>query len=357
MTQIVDHSTQAERYVSFYAELMRDVRGQGLLARRYAYYWTQIGVWIGAFVGVWVVFFLMGNTWWQLLLAALLGLVVTQFGFLGHDAAHRQIFASAVWNAWAARIFAGGFAGLSYAWWRAKHAKHHQAPNQEGIDPDIGPGAIAFTPEIVAQRRTGFAGWFVRRQGWLFFPLLTLEGLNLHVESIRAGLDTESRQPWRRTELSLVVGRLATYVALLLLFLSLGKALAFFAVQMAVFGVCLGASFAPAHKGMPIVPPTMKLDFLRRQVLVSRNVRGNPLTDVAMGGLNYQIEHHLFPSMPRCNLRKARPTVRSYCEREGVPYMEVGLFHSYALVVGYLNNVGLRARDPFDCPLAAQLRG
>jgi fatty acid desaturase len=108
---------------------------------------------------------------------------------------------------------------------------------------------------------------------------------------------------------------------------------------------------------MPIIPSEMKLDFLRRQVMVSRNIRGNPLVDWAMGGLNYQIEHHLFPNMPRCNLKRAQPYVRAHCEREGVDYAEVGLFESYAIVVDYLNNVGLRARDPFDCPLAAQLRG
>jgi fatty acid desaturase len=345
-----------DRYVSLFGDLMRDVRRQRLLERRYLYYWTQITLAVGAFAAIWVGFFLLGNSWWQLVLAMLLGLVVTQFGFLGHDAAHRQIFASARWNAWSARIFAGVFAGLSFAWWRAKHNMHHKAPNQEGIDPDIAAGAIAFTPGIVADR-TGLTGWFARHQGWLFFPLLTLEGLNLHVASVRAVMDKTSPQPWRRTELAIVVTRLTVYVAVLLAFLPLGKAGAFLAVQMAVFGVCLGASFAPAHKGMPIIPAEMKLDFLRRQVMVSRNVRGNPLTDVAMGGLNYQIEHHLFPNMPRCNLKKARPTVRTYCQREGIDYVEVGLFRSYAIVVDYLNNVGLRARDPFDCPLAAQLRG
>jgi len=345
-----------ERYVSQFAELMREIRDEGLLGRRYLYYWTQIITAVGTFAAIWVAFFLIGNSWWQLALAAVLGVVVTQFGFLGHDAAHRQMFVSPAWNAWTARILAGAFAGLSFSWWRAKHNKHHKAPNMEGYDPDIAPGAIAFTPSVVAER-TGFAGWFARHQGWLFFPLLTLEGLNLHHSSVRATLDKQAAQPWRRVEMVLVVGRLAGYVAVLLTFLPVGKAVAFFALQMAVFGVCLGASFAPAHKGMPIVPATMRLDFLRRQVMVSRNVRGNPLTDFAMGGLNYQIEHHLFPNMPRCNLKKARPLVRAHCEREGVDYMEVGLFRSYAIVVDYLNNVGLRARDPFDCPLSAQLRG
>ncbi len=344
-------------YTSQFTELLQDVKAAGLLERRLGYYWWQIGSHVAAFFGMWAGFFLVGNSWFQLGLAAALGVITTQFGFLGHDAAHRQMFGSAKWNSWTARILAGAFAGLSFSWWRGKHNAHHKGPNLEGYDPDIGPGAIAFTPGIVAQRTAGLAGWFVKRQGWLFFPLLTLEGLNLHAESIRAALDKSSPQPWRRLELFLVVSRLSGYVAILLVFLPPGKAVAFFAVQMAVFGFCLGASFAPAHKGMPLVPSGMKLDFLRRQVIVSRNVRGNPVVDWAMGGLNYQIEHHLFPHMPRCNLKKAQPIVRAHCEREGVDYLEVGLFESYRIVVDYLNNVGLRARDPFDCPLAAQLRG
>jgi fatty acid desaturase len=348
---------ERESQVSRFTDLMQDVRDAGLLERAHVYYWVQIGVHVGAFFAIWVGFFWLGNSWFQLILAAGLGVIVTQFGFLGHDAAHRQMFSSPAWNAWTARILAGAFAGLSFAWWRTKHNRHHKGPNLEGYDPDIGPGAIAFTPGIAEGRRSGIAGWFVKRQGWLFFPLLTLEGLNLHAESIRAASDKQSGQPWRRLELFLVVTRVAAYVAILLTFLPLGKALAFLAVQMAVFGFCLGASFAPAHKGMPIIPSEMKLDFLRRQVMVSRNVRGNPVLDWAMGGLNYQIEHHLFPSMPRCNLKKARPLVREHCQRVGVAYSEVGLLHSYAIVVGYLNHVGLRARDPFDCPLAAQLRG
>ncbi|KAA1417154.1 acyl-CoA desaturase [Nocardioides humilatus] len=315
-----------------------------------------MGAAVAAFVGVWVGFALLGDSWFQLLMAAALGLVVTQFGFLGHDAAHRQMFASPTWNAWTARILAGAFAGLSVSWWRTKHNLHHKGPNREGTDPDIAAGAISFTPAAVAAR-TGTSAWFVRRQGWLFFPLLTLEGVNLHVASIRATLDRTSAEPWRRLDLGLVVVRLGSYVAVLVLFLPIGMAAAFLAVQLGVFGFCLGAAFAPAHKGMPIVPATMMLDFFRRQVLVSRNVRGSFAVDIFMGGLNYQIEHHLFPNMPRCNLKRARPLVQAHCARAGIAYVEVGLIRSYALVVDYLNNVGLRARDPFDCPLAAQLRG
>ncbi|MFD1824174.1 MULTISPECIES: fatty acid desaturase family protein [Mumia] len=349
-------TTTSDRYTGRFSELLAEVRARGLLRRRRGWYGLQIALAVGAFVGLWVAFFALGTSWWQLAVAAAMGVVLTQFGFLGHDAAHRQIFASASANAWAARLLSGPFAGLSYGWWRAKHNKHHKGPNQEEVDPDIAPGALAFTPAIVQQRRSAFGRWFADHQGWLFFPLLTLEGLNLHYASVRSTMDRTSRQPWRRLELTLIATRLVGYVAVLLIVLPLGMAAAFFAVQMAVFGVSLGMSFAPNHKGMPIVPRDMRLDFLRRQVLVSRNVRGGPVTDVMMGGLNYQIEHHLFPSMARPHLKKAQPIVRAYCERNGIPYTEAGLLESYGIVVDYLNHVGLRARDPFDCPLAAQLR-
>ncbi len=168
-------------------------------------------------------------------------------------------------------------------------------------------------------RTTGFAGWFVKRQGWLFFPLLTLEGLNLHAESVR-GLLRPGKVPQRGVELALVGTRLTAYVVALLVLLPPTKAVAFFVVQMAVFGLCLGGSFAPSHKGMPIVPPTAKIDFFRRQVLMSRNVRGGLWVDFFMGGLNYQIEHHLFPNMPRPNLKRVQPLIRDYCAQHGAPY-------------------------------------
>ncbi len=343
-----------QRHVSLYTDLSKMVRERGLLRRRYAYYWTRITLAVAAFVGIWVGVFMLGNSWFQLIFAAALGVVVTQFGFLGHDGAHQQIFASARWNEWTSRVLSAVFAGLSYGWWKNKHNRHHAAPNQVGRDPDIAPGAIAFTPEIVAER-TGFAGWFARHQGWLFFPLLTLEGVNLHIASVRTLL-RPGAVAHQRAEAAMVLVRLVTYVVVLLILLPPVKAGAFIALQMGLFGLCLGASFAPNHKGMPIVPATMKIDFLRRQVLMSRNVRGGVFVDFVMGGLNYQIEHHLFPSMPRPNLKRVQPLVREYCAEHAVNYNEVGLFQSYGIVIDYLNNVGLRARDPFSCPLVSQLR-
>jgi fatty acid desaturase len=95
---------------------------------------------------------------------------------------------------------------------------------------------------------------------------------------------------------------------------------------------------------MPTLTDADQLDFLRRQVLTSRNVRGSRVVDFVLGGLNYQIEHHLFPNMPRPNLRQAQPLVRAFCAQHGLPYVEASLLGSYAEAVRHLHTVGAPLR-------------
>ncbi len=340
--------------VSSYSELSRRVQAAGLMRRRYGYYWTKFASMVLIGLGIAAAFVLIGDSWWQLVTAAVLAVYMTQLAFLGHDAAHRQIFVSGRWNEWASLVVANLMVGLSYGWWQSKHTKHHANPNKVGADPDIGAKALAFTPEVAASRKTPLTRWLVRRQGWLFFPLLTLEGLHLHFAAVRRVLGGGMKR--RAVEGTFLVLRLGSYLALIFLVLPPGKALAFIGVELALFGLYMGAAFAPNHKGMPIVPPDVKIDFLRRQVLTSRNVTGGRFVDLALGGLNYQVEHHLFPSMPRPSLRRAKPVVEEYCDEVGVRYMEMSLWRSYRTVVAYLNRVGLGERDVFTCPIVAQHR-
>jgi fatty acid desaturase len=321
----------------------------GLHRRRYWFYWSAFVAAAGAFVLLSGGVVLLRESWLVIVCAPALALVCAQIGFLGHEAAHRQVFASARWNEWAARILSGVFAGLSYGWWLHKHNRHHARPNQLERDPDIAPGVLAFTPQAAATR-TGLAARFTRHQGRLFFLLLPFEGINLHVQSVARIL---SRHPlrWRGVEASFLVVRLGGFVAALFLLLPPSRAAIFLAVQLGVFGVLLGGAFAPNHIGMPIVPAGARPDFLQRQVLVSRNVRGGRLLGFFMGGLQYQIEHHLFPSLPRPALAKVRPLVRAHCAAHGVPYEETTLFEAYRRIVSHLNGVGRRGADPFRCPM------
>jgi fatty acid desaturase len=336
-----------------YTQVSQVVRELGLL-RRTPWFYAAVGAAIAAgFGGAITGFIVLGDSWLQLLVAAAFGILFTQVAFLAHEAAHRQILSSGPANDRLARVL-GGIVGMSYSWWDSKHSRHHANPNRVGKDPDIEVDTISFLETDAAASR-GLVRVVTRKQGWLFFPLLTLEGLNLYALSFRHLL---SRGPvkGRWTELGILSLRFGVVLVPIFLLLPLGMAFAFFGVMVAVFGVYMGASFAPNHKGMPIIAPDAKLDFFSKQVRTSRNVAGGWWATWLMGGLNYQVEHHLFPSMSRLHLAQAREVVRDYCETHDVPYTETSLWRSYAIVIDYLNRVGLAARGPFDCPMVSEYR-
>ena len=327
---------------SDFAALSRRIVAAGLLRRRPGYYLLRAGVVGGLLAGAWTAFVLIGDSWWQLLTAVVLAVAFAQVALLAHDLAHRQVF-RARRPSEIAGLLAGNLAiGMSYGWWMGKHTRHHANPNHEELDPDVSPDILVWSQEQARDSR-GVARLIGRRQGYLFFPLLTLEGFNLHVAGVRALLKPGLRH--RAVEALLLGAHIVGYLALLFALLSPGRAVAFLLLHQAVFGVYLGCTFAPNHKGMPTLTGSDRLDFLRRQVLTSRNVRGGRFTDVALGGLNHQIEHHLFPSMPAPNLRRAKPIVRAYCAEIGVPYTQTGLIESYAIALRHLHRVGAPLRD------------
>lgn len=324
------------------------------MARRPGWYLARGLLLAAGFAGATALLLTLGPSLWQLAVAALFGVLFTQAAFLGHDAAHQQVFSSGQRNELLSQLVANLVVGLSHGWWAGKHGRHHANPNTIGKDGDIATGALVFDPEDVPAR-TGIVGWITRHQGWLFFPMLTLEGLNLHVAAIKTIIDDED-MPHRRREAVLLALRLVGFPALVLTTLGPGLGAAFLAVQLVVFGVYMGATFAPNHKGMPLLAKDARVDFLRRQVMTSRNIRGGALMTWAMGGLNYQIEHHLFPRMPSANLRQARVIVREFCAERQVAYTETGLLRAYGIVIRYLNRVGLGESDPFECPIVAAYR-
>jgi fatty acid desaturase len=322
---------------SDYADLSSRVRSAGLLDRRPAYYVAKYALTWLAFGAAWTAFVLIGATWWQLITAAVLGVLSTQVAFLGHDAGHKQVARTRRVSYLIGLLHGNLAVGLSFGWWLDKHNRHHAHPNHAELDPDVGPaGPLIFFPEQGAGRR-GLFGWATRHQAILFFPITMLEGLNLHVASIAALRSGTIRA--RRLETGLLAVHLAAFVAAPFLVLSPGQALAFIGVHQAVFGFYMGCSFAPNHKGMPALTAAEEQDYLRRQVLTARNVRGGRFVDLLLGGLNYQIEHHLFPSMPRPNLRRAHPLIREFCAERGVRFVETGLFESYRLVLQHLDRV------------------
>jgi len=326
---------------SEYTQLSRQIKQAGLLDRRRGWYLARIGLNLALLAGGWVAFAMLGASWWQLLIAVYLAVVFTQLAFIGHDAGHRQLFRSRRANDQVGLIHANLLVGVSFDWWVAKHNRHHTNPNHQDLDPDISITALAFTTDQ-ATAKQGLVRLIARHQAWLFFPLLLLEAAHLHLASTKAILRGSGRA--NTVEGLLLVAHVAGYVTALALVLSPLQALVFVVVHQGLFGLYLGCSFAPNHKGMPTLSDADQLDFLRRQVLTSRNVAGSRLVDWGLGGLNYQIEHHLFPNMPRPNLRHAQPLIRAFCQQHDLAYTEANLFGSYAQAIRHLHAAGAPLR-------------
>ncbi|HEV8385789.1 MAG TPA: acyl-CoA desaturase [Candidatus Acidoferrales bacterium] len=288
---------------------------------------------------------LLGNSWWQLLNAALLAFTYAQLGFMVHEAGHHQVFVKRWKNEIVGLLHANLLLGLSYSWWVDKHNRHHRFPNHAGLDPDIDFALLAFS-EKQSHAANRYVRFVVRYQAFFFFPLMLLEAFGLRLNSYRFLL--RERAPWSRAEWFFLALHNALYFGLIFYALSPGWALSFFLVHQLLFGLYLSLVFAPNHTGMPILDESSELDSLRRQILTARNIKAHPVTDYLCGSLNFQIEHHLFPRVPYYRIPAVQRIVREYCESRGIGYCETTLVEAYRAILLHLHRASapLRERSP-----------
>jgi fatty acid desaturase len=317
------------------------VRAMGLLDRRPGYYRVKITLTVLAFFAAWALFVVAGNSWTALAVAPLVGVMGTQLGFIGHDAGHNQVFGTRRRNRMLGRAVGNALIGLSFGWWVPKHNAHHAHPNEMGRDPDIGEGLALASSGALGNGPGPVASWLARWQAPLFFPLMLLRSGGMHVLGIKRLLRRRDRAS--AVEATLLMLHAALYLTVVLWVLSPLKALAFIAVQQAVFSLYLGISFAPNHKAMPIIEPATTVGFARRQVVTARNISGGRFTTFLLGGLNYQIEHHLFPSMPRPNLRRVQGLVQDFCSATDLGYSEENFTESFRQIIHHLSDAGAAA--------------
>jgi len=318
---------------ALYFELKRLVEREGLLDPAPGFYIRRGVVTLALLVASFIlVCAAPDNFWLQMANAALLAFTFGQGGFFMHDVAHGQVV-NARWQR-PMHIFLNLLFLWNTDWWRRKHNQHHATPNVPGYDGDIAVGPLVFSKEQ-ALEKSGLYRLIARYQHLLFFPLLFGEAGHLRC-AIVADLFKRRRAPQARVDIALLGLHAAVYLGVLFLFLPPWYALAFIAVHNGLLGLYLGVAFAPNHTGMPLFEYGAVADSLRQQVLTARNVNGGWVVDVFFGGLNFQIEHHLFLRMPRPRLRKTAPIVRRFCEERGIPYRAVSLWESYRQIFAYL---------------------
>ena len=319
-----------------YTELKRLVKNAGLLEKtpgRYAPHIAANALMLAVSVTVLLTVDLI---WVQMANAALLAFTSVQLSFLGHDLGHKQVFRSNSNNE-RLGLLVSLLVGINRSWWIEKHNEHHSNPNNDGQDPDVDLPALAFS-EDQARTKTGICRMIASRQALLFYPLLCLEGMVLKISGAQRLLKGGLRFPV--AEPAMMAGHISGYMGAVFLAMPVWEGLIFILVNQMLMGLYIGSTFAPNHKGMLMLGPGSTLDFLRKQVLTSRNVRPSRLNDYLYGGLNYQIEHHLFPGMPRHRLKQAREIVRPFCRERSVRYHETSVVRSQREILGHLHRAG-----------------
>jgi fatty acid desaturase len=328
-------------YTNEYAELKQLLTQQGLFARQPVYYTWKVLQILSFFVLALGILITTDRFWVQILNAAFLAFVFTQIAFMGHDAGHRQMFQS-FRKAGVFGLLCTLLTAISYTWWIDKHNQHHRHPNHLDRDPDVNLRFLTFAAKQTSMAQ-GLRRSIVKHQAHWFFPMLLLQGFAIRINSIRFLLYEQARFPI--IEWLFMTIHFGTYLGFVFAFLGLWRGMVFILVHQMLLGLYMGSVFAPNHKGMLVLQGNCNLDQLRQQILTARNVRSHPLIDYWFGGLNYQIEHHLFPSMPRNKLKEAQATVKAFCQAHSIAYCETGVWQAYGETLRYLHHVSAPLRQ------------
>jgi len=285
----------------------------------------------------------------------LMGCLWIQSGWLGHDSGHYQIMSSPRFNRFAQILTGNCLAGISIAWWKKNHNAHHICCNSLDFDPDlqhipffvVSSKLFHSITSYFYERKLKFdsvARFLVSYQHWTFYPVMCLARINLFAQSILL-LSSKRRVPNRGQEILGVLLYWIWYPFLVSCLPNWGERIMFVLASFAVTGIqhvqfCLNHFSSSVYVG----PPTGG-DWCEKQTMGTLDISCPSWMDWFHGGLQYQIEHHLFPRLPRRNLRKVSPFVKELCKKHNLPYNCVSFWMANVLTIRTLRTAAIQARN------------
>ncbi|CAI2192070.1 20408_t:CDS:2 [Funneliformis geosporum] len=312
------------------------------------------------------------NLFGVILSAAIMGLFWQQCGWLSHDFLHHQVFKNRKYNDLMGDFLGGICLGFAPTWWKDKHNTHHAAPNVHGQDPDIDTHPLLtwsehalfdlFNPEMAKANANDFPPWFTRfmveYQTLNYFPILGLARISWCFQSIffvlpdgQNGKPANARMPISLTEQLSIAMHYVWYFYIFSFISSWKLMVTFFFASQVICGILLALVFALNHNGMAILTEeeAREMDFFVEQVITGRDIIAlNPklqfVVDWFCGGLNYQIEHHLFPALPRHVFHKVQPIIQTLCEKHKIPYCKTTFYGGTKDVFNRLGQVSASSR-------------
>lgn len=282
------------------------------------------------------------------LAAIFLGVFWQQTGWLSHDFCHHQVFTARRWNDAMGYLLGNLMQGFSSDWWKTKHNLHHAAPNEldpgmHAVDPDIDTlPLLAWSADMLKPASGKVRFHLIRWQSILFFPILILARFNWALSSLAHAVRLARSTRRGKVELALIALHYVWHLGVALFFLPVPLAIFYALFSQIVAGALLAIVFVQGHSGREVF--RARQDFFSAQVLSTRDIHAGLWNDWFTGGLNYQIEHHLFPTMPRHNLAKVSAPVRELCAKHELMFDVSGMAESTVKVLKCLADIAAQAK-------------
>ncbi|KAI9168533.1 hypothetical protein H9P43_007906 [Blastocladiella emersonii ATCC 22665] len=348
---IVDNSNFAARI----RKIKEEFAAQGLYNSSKFFFFLHFGINMGLVASALTLMALFPeNTLMLLISATIMGLFWQQCGWLSHDFLHNAVFANRSWNRAVGYFLGGVCQGFSVQWWNNKHSTHHAEPNVHGEDPDIDTMPLLAWSEHALElfadvnpadlADSPLARFFVPRQAILYFPILAVARVSWALQSalyVTPYWTKKVPTPIPAVEQLSVALHWVWYLGSMTYFLSPLRAVAYFAASQAACGLFLATVFSLNHNGMEILSQEEadRTDFFTKQIRTGRDVHPSMFMNWFCGGLNFQIEHHLFPTMPRHSYPRVKPIIEALCKEYGVNHHSTGFWSGTWEVLSRLNEV------------------
>lgn len=316
-------------------ELHRDLAQRGLLAP--SRFWAgKLLFWIPVFLISYVAMMVLPWGPIRLLLAPLTAMALLTMGFAGHDAGHNALsrthWVNELWGQLAMTLLCG----MSFGSWRARHNMHHAKCQDVDGDPDMHFGVLFSVYPNSANWNTPLGRFFLRIQKWAFWPLSSLYWITLGYDGIR---DLFQRPKDTKIDRFLIPLHWLLLLVLPGVLFGWSRAVPAFLCMSCLSSLMTASVFIPNHIGMRRLSGGHQLSYLEQQVTTSRNIDNPRMLDFYYGGLNSQIEHHLFPRVPHHRYRAMRPVVRAFCKKHGLEYQQTSLYRALASVGNHLGRM------------------
>lgn len=292
------------------------------------------------YAGAYTVLLFEPDTLLRLLSLFLLAFSSVQAGFIAHEAGHRAITRNRWMEIAIGQFFNTFLTALCYSHFQKIHLCHHAHTNERDEDIDLQSAIFSLYPESKQAKNNRLGRFVTRNQSWLIWPLVTLQGFSLKIDSLMT-----LRQNPHKTRIDQIVLllHLLLWFAIPVYVLGVGDAVSNYLLMTWFIGPYLGVIFLVNHIGTQVIEPGEKLPRIMQQLTTTRNLGDSVINDLLFGGLNNHIEHHIFPTMPSIHLRRARKIVREFCRQYNLIYREMSWHRAVGEVYSYLNKV---SREP-----------